>query len=60
MPKAPFLARLYTKDSSSKALFKETFVPQNVEKNNIFRSKQKEFEILGILNDNDEESTLWI
>jgi len=59
MPKAPLLARLYTKDSSSKALFKETFVPQNVENNNIFTSKQKEFEILeGILNDNDEESEI--
>ena len=54
IPKAPLLARLYAKDSSSKALF--TDMTQKVEqKENVLKSKDHVFDLLeGILNNNDE------
>ncbi len=45
IPKAPLLARLYTKDNSSKTLLTESLVPVNFESKEIFDTKDS-FDIL--------------
>lgn len=55
IPKAPLLARLYTKDNSSKTLLTESLVPVNFESKEIFDTKDS-FDILeGFFNNKDDE-----
>lgn len=56
VPKAPLLARLYTKDNSSKALFTDTLAFNNNEKKDSADTTDHLEFLEGFLNDKDEEN----
>lgn len=56
VPKAPLLARLYTKDNSSKALFTDTLALTNNENKDIEDTADHLEFLEGFLNDKDEEN----
>ena len=56
VPKAPLLARLYAKDSSSKALFVDAYATNKTNRNEGLKAASRDFEFLeGFLNETEED-----
>ena len=59
VPKAPLLARLYAKDSSSKALFVDAYATNKTTRNEGLKTASREFEFLeGFLNETEGDGAI--